>query len=238
MVALLALTTGLDGCISPTASPAPPGGGQQLVLGFDQFHQDVEPVLVRQGCTATDCRDGGIRGSFAFAPQPMPRPADRGDRGRRDDDRNYERGQKALDGRRWDEALELFSQVATSGNPRADGALYWKAYALGKLGRREDALAAIFDAARGCRAARLVGLMLLPPAVDDPEQARPHFRELRAMRERLIDRGIDRSMLAELSMGMSHDFEVAVEEGATLVRVGTAIFGERARPQESVHYER
>src|SRR5438874_9167771 len=54
---------------------------------------------------------GGIRRSFAFAPQPMPRPADRGDRGRRDDDRNYERGQKALDGRRWDEALELFSQV-------------------------------------------------------------------------------------------------------------------------------
>jgi len=104
--------------------------------------------------------------------------------------------------------------------------------------RPEDALAPIFDAARGCRAARLVGLMLLPPAVDDPEQARAHFRGLRALRDGLIERGIDRSLLVELSMGMSHDFEVAVEEGATLVRVGTAIFGERARPQESAHYER
>ena len=104
-----------------------------------------------------------------------------------------------------------------------------------KYGAREEALAPMFDAARDCRAARLVGLMLLPPAVDDPEQARPYFRALRALRDRLIDRGIDRSMLAELSMGMSHDFEVAVEEGATLVRVGTAIFGERARPQESAH---
>jgi uncharacterized pyridoxal phosphate-containing UPF0001 family protein len=69
--------------------------------------------------------------------------------------------------------------------------------------------------------------MLLPPAVDDPNLARPYFAALRDLRDRLVADGIDASMLAHLSMGMSHDFEVAVEEGATLVRVGTAIFGER-----------
>jgi pyridoxal phosphate enzyme (YggS family) len=96
-----------------------------------------------------------------------------------------------------------------------------------KHGAREEDLRAIFDAARGARATRLVGLMLLPPAVDDPDSARPYFRRLREVRERLLAQGIDRSSLGELSMGMSHDFEVAVEEGATLVRVGTAIFGSR-----------
>jgi uncharacterized pyridoxal phosphate-containing UPF0001 family protein len=69
--------------------------------------------------------------------------------------------------------------------------------------------------------------MLLPPAVEDPEAARPYFRGLREVRERLRAHGVDPASLAELSMGMSHDFEVAVEEGATLVRVGTAVFGDR-----------
>ena len=69
--------------------------------------------------------------------------------------------------------------------------------------------------------------MLLPPAVESPEEARYYFRALSSVREQLMARGVDRSMLTELSMGMSHDFEVAVEEGATLVRVGTAIFGSR-----------
>ena len=69
--------------------------------------------------------------------------------------------------------------------------------------------------------------MLLPPAAENPEQARPYFRQLHAVRERLLAQGVDPSMLTELSMGMSHDFDVAVEEGATLVRVGTAIFGSR-----------
>jgi uncharacterized pyridoxal phosphate-containing UPF0001 family protein len=72
--------------------------------------------------------------------------------------------------------------------------------------------------------------MILPPAVTDPDAARPYFRELRDVRERLLARGVDASMLQELSMGMSHDFEVAVEEGATMVRVGTAIFGGRTYP--------
>jgi pyridoxal phosphate enzyme (YggS family) len=96
-----------------------------------------------------------------------------------------------------------------------------------KHGAREDELAAIFDAAPTIRACRFVGLMIIPPAVDDPEDARPYFQALRGVRERLLARGVDASMLRELSMGMSHDFEVAVEEGATIVRVGTAIFGGR-----------
>jgi uncharacterized pyridoxal phosphate-containing UPF0001 family protein len=69
--------------------------------------------------------------------------------------------------------------------------------------------------------------MVLPPATDDPEGARPYFRKLRGIRDGLLARGVDGSMLTELSMGMSRDFEVAVEEGSTLVRVGSAIFGER-----------
>ena len=96
-----------------------------------------------------------------------------------------------------------------------------------KHGAREDELASIFEAARGCRAARVVGLMLLPPASEDLEQARPYFRQLRAVRDRMLAQDVAGSMLNELSMGMSHDFEVAIEEGATLVRVGTAIFGGR-----------
>lgn len=96
-----------------------------------------------------------------------------------------------------------------------------------KYGAREDGLLTIFEAARGLAVARVTGLMLIPPAVADPEQARPYFRALNDVRQRLLARGVAASMLTELSMGMSHDFEVAVEEGATLVRVGTAIFGSR-----------
>ena len=96
-----------------------------------------------------------------------------------------------------------------------------------KHGATEEALAAIFEAARSARACRCIGLMTIPPAVDEPEAARPYFQALREVRDRLLARGVDASMLQELSMGMSHDFEVAVEEGATLVRVGTAIFGGR-----------
>ena len=97
-----------------------------------------------------------------------------------------------------------------------------------KHGAREDQLVSIFDAGRALKAARLVGLMLLPPAVDEPDRARPFFTELTRVRDRLLARGVESSMLQELSMGMSHDFEVAVEEGSTMVRVGTAIFGGRS----------
>jgi PLP dependent protein len=96
-----------------------------------------------------------------------------------------------------------------------------------KHGAREEELLPIFEAAGSSRAARITGLMILPPEVDDPEEARPFFRRLRDVRERLRDRGVDPPRLRELSMGMSHDFEVAIEEGATLVRIGTAIFGSR-----------
>ncbi len=70
------------------------------------------------------------------------------------------------------------------------------------------------------------GLMAVPPFTPDPEGARPHFRRLKEIRDRLADR-FGRP-LPELSMGMSHDFEVAVEEGATEIRIGTALFGERS----------
>jgi len=69
--------------------------------------------------------------------------------------------------------------------------------------------------------------MILPPAVADPEAARPYFAALRRLRDDLLKTGPDAARLAQLSMGMSHDFEVAVEEGATMVRVGSAIFGDR-----------
>ena len=96
-----------------------------------------------------------------------------------------------------------------------------------KHGTPEESVPAILSAAAVCQSARVVGLMLLPPAVDEPEAARPYFKALVALRDRLVAGGADPSMLTELSMGMSHDFDVAVEEGATMVRVGTAIFGSR-----------
>ena len=68
--------------------------------------------------------------------------------------------------------------------------------------------------------------MCIPPPVENPEEARPYFRRLRELKEALSGRG--GATLTELSMGMSHDFETAIEEGATLVRVGTAIFGGRS----------
>lgn len=74
------------------------------------------------------------------------------------------------------------------------------------------------------------GLMTVPPYTEDPEGARPYFRQLREVRDRIAARGLPGIAMDVLSMGMSHDFEVAIEEGSTCVRVGTAIFGERARP--------
>ena len=91
-----------------------------------------------------------------------------------------------------------------------------------------DTVLPLFEAAARCRAARVTGLMVLPPFAEDPEDARPYFRRLLEIQGELGGRGVPPAMLRELSMGMSHDFEVAIEEGATLVRVGTAIFGQRA----------
>ncbi len=73
----------------------------------------------------------------------------------------------------------------------------------------------------------LRGLMVLPPFFEDPEQARPFFRRLRELARTIESASLPGVSMRELSMGMSHDFEVAIEEGATMVRVGTAIFGRR-----------
>ncbi len=74
------------------------------------------------------------------------------------------------------------------------------------------------------------GLMTVPPFTEDPEGARPYFRQLRELRDRIAARNLPGLGLGVLSMGMSHDFEVAIEEGSTCVRIGTAIFGDRAKP--------
>lgn len=90
-----------------------------------------------------------------------------------------------------------------------------------KAGAAQDALPALIDAIRGCANLRLTGLMTMPPWSDDPEITRPYFR-------RLAELGRKHG-LPKLSMGMSHDLEAAIEEGATHIRVGTALFGPRRR---------
>jgi pyridoxal phosphate enzyme (YggS family) len=100
-----------------------------------------------------------------------------------------------------------------------------------KHGAPADELLPIFEAAAGCTAVKISGLMIIPPVVDNAEDARPWFRKLRDVRDRLLAQGIPPSDLTDLSMGMSHDYEIAIEEGATIVRVGTAIFGGRTYPR-------
>lgn len=96
-----------------------------------------------------------------------------------------------------------------------------------KSGLDEAELRPLLARARDLEGIRVEGLMLLPPYAEDPEQARPWFRRLRELRDTLLQEGIPQEQVRELSMGMSHDFEVAIEEGATIVRVGSAIFGHR-----------
>jgi hypothetical protein len=96
-----------------------------------------------------------------------------------------------------------------------------------KFGVPPDDVAPLFEAAADCRAARVVGLMTLPPVPESPEDARPYFTRLRGLRDQWLAAGVPAPMLRELSMGMSADFEVAIAEGSTMVRVGTAIFGSR-----------
>ncbi len=91
------------------------------------------------------------------------------------------------------------------------------------------ALEEILQAAPGWSHLRVQGLMTVPPFTEDPEGARTYFRRLRELRDRLVTRKLPGLTLELLSMGMSHDFEVAIEEGSTCVRVGTAIFGEREK---------
>jgi pyridoxal phosphate enzyme (YggS family) len=98
-----------------------------------------------------------------------------------------------------------------------------------KHGTPPEDVPPLLEAAGRCQAARVVGLMTLPPIPETPEDARPWFQRLRALRDGWLRAGVPAEMLGELSMGMSGDFEVAVQEGATIVRVGTAIFGSRGR---------
>jgi len=113
--------------------------------------------------------------------------------------------------RRLDEtghALEVMLEVKLSGEEAKSGAM-------------PEEIGGLIEAVRGCSNLRLGGLMTMPPWSDDPEAARPYFRRLRELAQRHGLRG--------LSMGMSHDLEAAIEEGATCVRVGTALFGKRKR---------
>ena len=98
-----------------------------------------------------------------------------------------------------------------------------------KTGVAPGELAELIVAAPGLPGVRLRGLMAIPPWTDDPEESRPYFIRLRELLAECASRGGAGSGMTELSMGMSDDFEAAIEEGATMVRVGTAIFGSRAR---------
>jgi pyridoxal phosphate enzyme (YggS family) len=96
-----------------------------------------------------------------------------------------------------------------------------------KSGIDESELTHLVDNMGPLSRLELTGLMTLPPFFDDPEQSRAFFRRLRELRDELAGRGAFAGGKGELSMGMTNDFEVAIEEGSTMVRVGTAIFGER-----------
>jgi PLP dependent protein len=110
--------------------------------------------------------------------------------------------------------LEVLAQVDLAGEASKSGAT-------------ADELPALFEVFGRCSRVRCRGLMTLPPFFEDVEQVRPFFRRLRELRDEWGARGAFGEEGGELSMGMSHDYEAAVEEGATLVRVGTALFGER-----------
>ena len=98
-----------------------------------------------------------------------------------------------------------------------------------KTGIAESGVRELAGAVRKSSHLRLLGLMTLPPFFDDPEKVRPFFRRLRELRDELRrDKFFDENE-GELSMGMTNDYEVAIEEGATIVRVGTAIFGTREK---------
>lgn len=98
---------------------------------------------------------------------------------------------------------------------------------LSKSGVSPDDVPALAESVSKIENLKLTGLMSIPPFYNDPEKSRPHFRAMKDLLDRLNAEGKINSKLTELSMGMSGDFEVAIEEGATLLRIGTAIFGER-----------
>ncbi len=140
-------------------------------------------------------------------------------------------------------AADLFHVIQTVDDPRLASALNKHCEATGrtigvciqvnlasepqKSGISESEVQSLAEFICSLPALRLMGLMTMPPFFDDPDRARPYFAELRELRERLQASGVLSSEMNELSMGMTGDFEAAVEEGATLVRIGTALFGQR-----------
>jgi len=96
-----------------------------------------------------------------------------------------------------------------------------------KNGVNESGLNDVIETVKSLSRLRLIGLMTLPPFFEEAEKVRPYFKRLRELRDELKKQNIFANARGELSMGMSHDYEIAIEEGATFVRVGTAIFGER-----------
>ncbi len=101
-----------------------------------------------------------------------------------------------------------------------------------KFGIGEEDLPPLLEFLKSSKHLKLNGLMIIPPYFQDAEKVRPYFGKLRELRDKLVAENAFANGFGELSMGMSHDFEIAVEEGATLVRVGTAIFGTRQKPAE------
>ena len=98
-----------------------------------------------------------------------------------------------------------------------------------KSGIAETDLPELISYLKTCQRLKFDGLMILPPYFEDAESVRPFFKRLREIRDELMSQKVFANDRGELSMGMSHDFEIAIEEGATIVRVGTAIFGEREK---------
>jgi len=125
------------------------------------------------------------------------------------------------------DAEALLDEIERRGAPQACLVQVNVAGEAQKRGVPPGALPALLDRFAAARAARCEGLMVIPPYADDPEVSRASFAALRALRDREAARPRPHVDLRELSMGMSHDLEVAIAEGATIVRVGTAIFGAR-----------
>jgi PLP dependent protein len=152
-----------------------------------------------------------------------------------------------LQGNKAAKAAELFSAVESVDSLRLAERLNAAAQELGKklavlveinvggesaksgAGAESEELQELLQGAAGLEHLEFRGLMTVPAFSEDPQLARPYFRKLRELRDQIASRGLPGVGMQELSMGMSHDFEVAIEEGSTCVRVGTAIFGEREK---------
>lgn len=140
-------------------------------------------------------------------------------------------------------ALQLFDWIQTLDRLRLAEVLSRRAQALGrrvpllvevnvgreptKTGALPEEVLPLIEHAAALPGLEIRGLMCIPPFTEDPEGARPYFRQLRELAERIAAQGWPQVRMEHLSMGMSHDFEVAIEEGATIVRLGTVLFGPR-----------